>query len=180
MYCPKCSQPQVSDETSFCSGCGFPLNAVKQLVAGGGMLAERDSESRGIQLSPSHRGMRKGVKIMLAGFPLLLIVALLTVINDGFAVFLLLPALCFIAGFARLLYGTFLEKNASLAKNNAPQMQVYSAIPTQLGNNSHNSQLASSEITPNERFTTQNMKTGEMIQPPGVTENTTRLLDKKA
>ena len=33
MFCPKCSQEQVSDETRFCSRCGFPLNAVKALLA---------------------------------------------------------------------------------------------------------------------------------------------------
>jgi hypothetical protein len=32
MFCPKCSQEQVSDETRFCSRCGFQLNIVKALL----------------------------------------------------------------------------------------------------------------------------------------------------
>jgi hypothetical protein len=179
MYCPKCSQPQVSDETSFCSRCGFPLIAAKELVANGGMIAGRETQSQGIQLSQSHRGMRKGVKIMLAGFPLLLIIGFLSAINDGFAAFLLLPALCFIVGFIRLLYGTFLEKNVPLIKTDTPQQQVYSAMPNQLGTNALTSELTSPKMSADEQFTTKGMKTAEIIQPPSVTENTTRLLDKE-
>jgi uncharacterized membrane protein YvbJ len=36
MYCPKCSQQQISDEMRFCSRCGFPLGAVKELIANDG------------------------------------------------------------------------------------------------------------------------------------------------
>jgi ribosomal protein L37E len=34
MYCPKCSQQQVSEEVRFCSRCGFSLSAVRELIAG--------------------------------------------------------------------------------------------------------------------------------------------------
>jgi len=33
MYCPKCSQQQVSDDIRFCPRCGFQLDAVKGLFA---------------------------------------------------------------------------------------------------------------------------------------------------
>ena len=33
MFCPKCSQEQISDETRFCSRGGFQLNVVKALLA---------------------------------------------------------------------------------------------------------------------------------------------------
>ncbi len=36
MYCPQCSQPQLSEEMRFCSRCGFSLSGVKELVAAGG------------------------------------------------------------------------------------------------------------------------------------------------
>ena len=35
MYCPKCSQLQISEEMRFCSRCGFALGAVRELVASG-------------------------------------------------------------------------------------------------------------------------------------------------
>ena len=33
MYCPRCSQQQVSEETKFCSRCGLPLGLVSELLA---------------------------------------------------------------------------------------------------------------------------------------------------
>ena len=38
MYCPQCSEEQVSEEMRFCSRCGLPLAIVSQLVRGGGAL----------------------------------------------------------------------------------------------------------------------------------------------
>ena len=33
MYCPKCSQEQISDEVRFCPRCGFQLDALKLMLA---------------------------------------------------------------------------------------------------------------------------------------------------
>jgi hypothetical protein len=40
MYCPRCSQEQVSVETKFCSRCGFPLGLVAEIIAYGGFLPQ--------------------------------------------------------------------------------------------------------------------------------------------
>jgi hypothetical protein len=40
MYCPRCSQQQVSEETKFCSRCGFPLGLVSEVLAHGGFLPQ--------------------------------------------------------------------------------------------------------------------------------------------
>ncbi|MDQ6786100.1 MAG: hypothetical protein M3033_04690 [Acidobacteriota bacterium] len=40
MYCPRCSQEQISEETSFCSRCGFPLGLVAEIIAYGGFLPQ--------------------------------------------------------------------------------------------------------------------------------------------
>ena len=40
MYCPRCSQQQVSEETKFCSRCGFPLGLVSEILAHGGFLPQ--------------------------------------------------------------------------------------------------------------------------------------------
>ena len=180
MYCPKCSQQQVSDEVRFCSRCGFLLSAVRELVAAGGTLTEGEAGAPGGQLSPAFRGVRKGVWIMLASFPLALVVGFLTARNDGFAIFLLLPALCFVAGFARLLYGTFLEEKAPLVKRGASQAQVGPVMPTQLSAAARRPQLPPARVTSSEAFTAQRMKMAEVVQPPSVTENTTKLLDEEA
>jgi uncharacterized membrane protein YvbJ len=40
MYCPRCSQQQASEETKFCSRCGFPLGLVSEILAHGGFLPQ--------------------------------------------------------------------------------------------------------------------------------------------
>ena len=112
MYCPRCSQQQVTEEVRFCSRCGLPLGAVRELVAAGGGLAERAAEVPAADPSKALKGVRKGVKLMLAAFPLALFAGVLTANEEEFAFLFLLPVLCLVAGFARLLYGTFVEGRA--------------------------------------------------------------------
>jgi hypothetical protein len=180
MYCPKCSQQQVSDEVRFCSRCGFPLGAVRELIASGGALADREAGAQAGQLSRTLRGVRKGVCIMLASLPLALVAGLLTAINDAFAILILLPVLCFVAGFARLLYGTFKEEKGPRVKTEASPSHVGSVMPAQLGAAERNPQLRPARVGPIEDFTARRLVTGEMAQPPSVTEKTTRLLDEEA
>ena len=180
MYCPKCSQQQVSDEVRFCSRCGFSLSAVRELIAGdGGALAALGAEARAWQLSRSQRGVRKGARIMLASLALTLVVGLLTAIDDDLAPLLLLPVLCFVVGFARVLYGVFLaEKRARRVKGVAPQPHVAPMMPGQLGAAARSPELSPPRVAPIGSFTAQRVETAEMVQPPSVTENTTKLLDE--
>ena len=47
MHCPRCGQQQVSDQTKFCSRCGFQLGLVAELLEHGGFLP---------QLAELHKG----------------------------------------------------------------------------------------------------------------------------
>lgn len=40
MHCPRCGQQQVSDQTKFCSRCGFQLGLVAELLMNGGFLPQ--------------------------------------------------------------------------------------------------------------------------------------------
>jgi len=40
MYCPRCGQQQVSNETKFCSRCGFQMGLVSELIANNGFLPQ--------------------------------------------------------------------------------------------------------------------------------------------
>ena len=40
MHCPRCGQQQVSNDTKFCSRCGFQLGLVSELLANGGFLPQ--------------------------------------------------------------------------------------------------------------------------------------------
>ncbi len=179
MYCPSCSQQQVSDEMRFCSRCGFLLSGVRELITSGGVITAGEAGAQKEQLPKSQRGMRKGVWIMLAAIPLAIVAGSLAAIDDVFAVLLLLPFLCFIIGIARLLYGTFLEKNLPQGKRDATQLQVTSEMPAQIGVG-RSPELSPARGVPIEGFIEQRMKTAEMVQPQSVTENTTRLLAEDA
>ena len=74
MYCPKCSQEQVSDETRFCSRCGFQLNVVKALLAE--ESAPQSAEIQKPKRSLNKRDLTIGAALM---FVFAFIVATLTV-----------------------------------------------------------------------------------------------------
>ena len=59
MFCPKCASEVVSDETGFCSKCGFTLKAVRKAVENNG---ENEDAS---ELSPFQKGIRFGIKLLL-------------------------------------------------------------------------------------------------------------------
>ncbi|MFN2510582.1 MAG: hypothetical protein ABR568_03965 [Pyrinomonadaceae bacterium] len=177
MYCPKCSQQQVSDEMRFCSRCGFSLTAVRELIDSDSALVEQVAEVQAGRPSRSLRGIRKGAWMMLASLVLALVV--LTAVEDEFAVLLVLPVLCFVIGFVRLLYGVFFaEKRIPPIKGTASQ--PHSIIPGQLGTPTRNPQLSPPRVAPIESFTAHRIETAEMVQPRSVTENTTRLLDEES
>jgi hypothetical protein len=134
MYCPKCSQQQISDEMRFCSRCGFSLSAVRELIASGSAIVEHGAEAQAGQLSQSQRGVRNGACMMIASLVLTVVVGVLSRINDDFAVLILLPVLCFVVGFLRVLYGVFLaEKREARANGAASRRHVVPIMPEQPG-----------------------------------------------
>lgn len=182
MYCPRCSQQQVSDETIFCSRCGFPLSIVRDLISSNGEGVLIKGDAAGVTLSKSERGMRKGMWVMLAGFPLVPLAGLMTAIDDVFAVLLMLPALCFIFGFLRILYAAFLEKRTPAAGDTKDVSTPYITQPpaTLTGDTGNYPALPHPSIIPiNNDFIEQKRTTAKMTPPPSVTEETTKLLEEE-
>lgn len=184
MYCPNCSQQQISDEMSFCSRCGFSLVVVKQLVASGTGLVQPTEEAYPAELSPGQRNTRKAAWVMLLTFPLLIITGVLTGIDDDFAVLVVLPFFCFLIGFLWMLYGVFFAdkraaKKAAIAKALASQPQGVPTVAGQFVPDARIPQLYPPRVAPIESFP-QRAKTAEIIHPPSVTENTTKLLDEES
>jgi hypothetical protein len=174
MYCPQCSQQQISDEMRFCSRCGFPLGKVMQLVATGGEPTTPEAPQKPERL-PSMKGVRLGTWIILASLAFTLFVGFLTAIDDDFAILLLLSAAAFLVGFLRLLYAVFIQDRREHQQKQV-ETNVVAAI---LGNAAPNVryQLGQSTSLPVDSFTRPIKTTAEVVQPPSVTENTTRLLD---
>lgn len=186
MYCPQCGQQQASTEMRFCSRCGFPMSGVAELLALGGVLPAQSAQSQAVGDSPRRLGVRQGVMMMLVGTVLVPILGILASFTRGNNLLeLLLPItaiVCFAGGLMRILYSVFFEQGAPSTKTNVPPFVAPpTPAPVQL---KAEARVAASLPQPREQppasfFTPpRRLDTAELIHPPSVTENTTRLLDE--
>lgn len=155
MYCPRCSQQQASEEMRYCSRCGFPLENVAALLAGGGELKPSGPAGEGA-LTPRQRGTRKGLLMVAGGLLFLKLAFILTLFKEDFFVLLLPASLLLIAGVMRGLYGLMLESDARRSK------QLKAA---------HAAEATTRELDDAPRQQT--------LPPPSVTDSTTRLLERE-
>lgn len=179
MYCPQCGQQQASTEMRFCSRCGFPLAGVVELLASGGLL-NSSGEPQTQKMSPRRKGVQQGVLMMLIGAVLVPILAVFNYFQHGPNIFdLLVPlaaVICFAGGLVRILYATFFEESAPSLKQDA-SAYVPQPAPAQLNVGARVNALPPLQSTPVQDFMPRRANTAELVRPPSVTENTTRLLD---
>lgn len=176
MYCPQCGQQQVSENVRFCSRCGFLLEGVTAVVASGGIVPTRYVQSANQPLSPRSKGVRQGAMLMLSTLLVVPIVAILSInlFEPISHIVVPLAALfCFVGGLLRILYALLMED--AVARVEVDQVSGYSP---QLERPVQNAALppAPAHAAPSWR---PRPNTAEIYQPPSVTENTTRLLDKE-
>lgn len=67
MFCPKCSQPQSSEEARFCPRCGFPVGAVREMVGREEARAAEEVHARGEDALPAQKDISTGACLMFAG-----------------------------------------------------------------------------------------------------------------
>jgi hypothetical protein len=178
MFCPKCSQQQVSETVRYCSRCGFLLEGVSAVVASGGQLPMRYVQSASRELSPRSKGVRQGAMLMLSTILIVPIVAVLTVsLNILPEVFIpLVSIFCFIGGLLRMLYALLME-DANPPGDPAQLSDYAPPSPAQL-ESSRPIASAQASFTPAQAWNPR-PNTAEIFTPPSVTENTTRLLQKE-
>jgi hypothetical protein len=177
MYCPKCSQEQVSEEVRFCSRCGFSIAAVRELIVSNDALIAKGAQ--GEPRSCGQKAVRRGAWIMLASLAFTLFVGLMAAIDDDFAILLFLPFLGFVFGLLNVFYGAFLADKRAL-KRAAAKSQLVSMMPGQPAPAAR-VELPPARMAPIESFSSKRGETAEMVQPPpSVTENTTRLLEDES
>jgi hypothetical protein len=178
MFCPQCGQQQVAGVVRFCSRCGFPLDNVMQLLSHGGNLPVYRSPDEPVPISPRRKGVKQGVQLFLGGAVIVPILAIFA--NYGNSTFLeilaaLAAIICFVGGPLRVLFAAVFEEGAPKpvrvygpAAMHMPQQFVPHAPAPALPPPPARPQ-ASWRPRPN---------TAELVNPPSVTENTTRLLEK--
>ena len=182
MFCPHCGQPQLSNDVRFCSRCGFLLVAVNELLAHGGTLPGQTIEANKPKRSARYEGARKGVSLFLVG--IVLVPALFIIIGTGdpetFPTLLipLAAVICFLGGIMRLIYALLFEEGLP-RELNAPREQSFATAEqiVSRANASRAAQLPPSQSVPVADYVRARVKTAEMMQPPSVTESTTRLLE---
>lgn len=179
MYCPQCGQQQVSEITRFCSRCGFLLDGVMAVLAAGGAVPTRYLAPGSRKLSPRSKGVRQGAVMMLSTILIVPIVSIISVFILGHPeVIVPLAAISlFVGGLVRILYALIMED--PVAPMEFEQMPGYAGpvAPPQLVRPMHNVALPPAAVNPTAGWRRPN--TAEIYQPPSVTENTTRLLDKE-
>lgn len=168
MFCPKCGQQQVTDEMRFCSRCGFQLGVVTALIAtGGAPPAVIITDNRGESILATKRSKRQGAKLMfLSGVIAPIAIGLAILIESPLP--LMIPFTIFLAGLAWMYYFRWFGEEASSI--------AYQSSPTPV-EGAKQAYLPPAHTPFAADTSNQSHRTAEIVQPPSVTEHTTRLLD---
>ena len=177
MYCPQCGQQQTSEQVRFCSRCGFLLEAIASVLASGGM-APRYVQPGPQPLSPRSKGVRQGAMMMLSTFLVVPVmgIILVAILNGPGEPVGLAAVTLFVGGLLRMIYALMME--SPYAQPDANQHSAYTppASP-QFKQQARNIGLPPASVNPTSGWRPR-PTTSELVRPPSVTENTTRLLDK--
>jgi hypothetical protein len=166
MYCPQCSQIQATESVKFCPRCGFPLDFVAAMVANGGILPPQVLATK-TRKSLRRKRMRQGAKLIFLSFVLFPIFGLISGLANSPGP-LFVPFAFFITGIAWVTY-VKLFWDADYEEHAGPIFQ-----PAQPKGQFA---LPSPQAIPAADYLHPRARTAEIVQPPSVTENTTRLLD---
>lgn len=180
MFCPQCGQQQVTGHIRFCSRCGFPMDGVIQLLGSGGILPLYRDPEEPPPISPRRKGVKQGGMLLLSGAVIVPILAMFASFTN--ATFLeilaaLAAIICFIGGPLRMLFAALFEEAAPRPfRPYGPPAHMHA--PPQFA-----SPVQRPALTPppprSQASWRPRPNTAELVNPPSVTENTTRLLDKE-
>ena len=165
MHCPRCGQQQVSSDIRFCSRCGFALAGVTQLLASGGTA---DLQPAGPGESPRRRGVKQGAMLIFIALAVSPILGMALEEVGGVMIGTL-----FLAGLLRMLYAAIFQEGARRPVPPAPfhAPPQFQPQPRQ--------DLLPPAYAPPVDVPRERVNTAEIVQPPSVTENTTRLLENE-
>ena len=162
----------------FCSRCGFPMEGTMHLLASGGNLNLYPSTPGEKTISPRRKGVKQGAFLMLIGAILVPIFGVMSgfapsnTLENVFAFFAALTAIiCFLGGPLRMLFAAIFEEGAP-APRFAPPPYPRQVMPPR----APISALPPQAVTPTVSW--KRPQTAEIMQPPSVTDHTTKLLEK--
>ena len=179
MFCPQCGQQQVSEETRFCSRCGFLLIAVADIVARGGALPEHLIPQDQLT-TPRKHGLKQGLFILLSGFLIVpIIIAISIFLRIGPTLAMMATFLLAVGALLRMAYALLFESNAQIPWES--ESGVAGIAKNLLHKKAPQSLPAATSIPASDYFPPPSrdwMDTNDLATPSSVTEKTTRLLEK--
>ncbi len=108
MYCPRCGQEQLKQNTKFCSRCRFLMTGFDAVVKKGGLPKEVLFQQNPNAISPRRSGLKQGALIFLSGILIVPLLAILTeMINAQEEIVAIAAILTFVAGIVRMVYALF-------------------------------------------------------------------------
>jgi hypothetical protein len=183
MYCPKCSQEQISDEVLFCPRCGFQLDALKLMLPenqNGSPMSE--TEWRNQLVSTRKRDVLIGATVMLvAAIPIVLLM-ISSVAGTPWQAVIIPLLLVWIGIVSVILLSGHAEReitNLFSKDNSASPSQIVSKLITRLNPTAPNQALPPIQSEPISEFGKWRANTADLAQPSSVTKHTTNLLTKK-
>lgn len=150
------------------------------VLAHGGMLPQYQAPLDEKTISPRRKGVKQGVLIMLIGVLLVPIFGVMAGfapgrLQDFFGFWAALSAIiCFVGGPLRMLFAAIFEQGAP--KYQFPMAPTYNVPSIPPANRAP--ALPPAAVNPASQWR-QRPQTAEILQPPSVTDSTTRLLDKE-
>ena len=177
MHCPKCGQQQISEQTRFCSRCGFQLGFVAELLANGGFLPQFAELQKG---KTTFFSRRNGVIFTALWFIfwVMMLPAFFGLANEDegaavsaiFGIFTTMMLLIISLAVLKRAPKVFELPHQMQAPNVLYGNPPMTALPPQ------QSQPASTYLPPESAWRVPD--TGDLVRPGSVTESTTRLLKK--
>ena len=169
MFCPRCAQQQISDETHYCSACGFLLSDVAEALENDGLVERNVAENT--------RDLKRSVSFGLLAIILSSIFFILSLIfgtpePSFFVQFnLLVGLLVFLFGLAWIGYAFWLrpEKTLARAEKHINNERVLAAGSKKKGLPGSMQEYVSP---------IKGLQTNELEGIPSVTEGTTKLLEQ--
>lgn len=177
MFCPNCGQEVISQETSFCSRCGFLLTGTYNLIQTGGVMPELSTNNSPRRRSPRDRGIRQGLFIFLLSFLVVPITLMVTLAMNARPLAVVISMfLFFIGGLLRMAFAALFEESYSLAPAGAGDFLSAAEVHLKRSVALPPPQLI--PATPYAAPKTGSWRDTNDLQPVSVVEGTTKLLQE--
>ena len=177
MFCPNCGQQQLSEETKFCSRCGFLLTAVWNLILRNELPNQNPAIQESGAISPRKKGLKRGGKLMMLGLiivPLLFMFSVLFQIHP--ALVISVSILTFWGGILRMLYARLFE--SPYPNEIDVEQKTLSFAKKILGKKTNALPPQSISVSSYAPPPTSNWRDTNDLPQSSIIENTTKLLEK--